>query len=376
MLFLVLGSGLPASARAEQPMDRLAKLIEGGRAADAEEAARKWLERNSADRRAGAVIALLVEASWQVVAEDPSLDGVRAWRAEFGAQEAHAQEAFELEATLSWYAALRAPSESTFRAIVDDFGGTRAADEANVAAGNQGLVEARAAGTTEALSGWLNRYPGHEEREEVRALLDERVWADAEAADTAQSWLDLRAAFPDHPRAREAREREGLAALRELGADAGPEDLAGLGVRYAPTEAGRLAWRRVVRGGVLVETWVGRQSWGRADALLFPRVQQRRTPLKGWPSAALEAAASPLFGVEVELPVALPCRAALALRMGEHLVPGEPLVGDAVGGAAFVLPEAAAVAFLGAVTVALVTVPWWLQRLALARQDHEAPGLG
>ena len=42
----------------------------------------------------------------------------------------------------------------------------------------------------------------------------------------------------------------------------------------------------------------------------------------------------------------------------------------------YFLPEAAAVAFLGAVTVALVTVPWWLQRLALARQDHEAPGLG
>ena len=350
VLALILAALSPGIVQAEQPMDRIERLIEAGRTADADAAARRWLENNAGDRRARAVSALLAEAAWLTAAHDNDLARVQAWRAEFGASSPRAKEARDLEATLAWYAALKDPSEAGFRAIVDDYGGTAAAREANTAAGDQGLVEALAEATVSALGGWLSRYPAHAEVDTVRTTLDGLVWARAAAADTAAAWLDLRVTSPHHPRAREAREREALAALGALGSAPPVEDLMGHGVRYSATEAGRLAWRRALRAGQLLLGRVEARSWGRLDGWVAPLPVIDRLPLAEWPATPV-AAPDGLLLVGVSLSAPLPRRATLELRAGDTVIRGAGAITDSGWEASFSLPVESGPAPLSLVVV-------------------------
>jgi len=240
-------------------MDRIERLIEQGKAADAVDVARKWLDRNEEDRRAATVRSLLDKASWRVVSEDATLPALKAYRAEFPSSE-HEPAARSLESSLAYYAALKDGSESAFRSVIDTYAGTPAATDALGKAADAGFTAASAAGTAEQWSLWLSRYPNAPQTTQAAEALHAMLWAEAEAAATAEGWLRLRAAFPDHPRADEAREREATLSMEGV---SGEEDLLSLAGRYKGTVAGRSALRRAVFQGEILTLSAGPRPLGR-----------------------------------------------------------------------------------------------------------------
>ena len=110
-------------------MDRLQRLIDQGRGADAFEIAQKWLVKNEGDRRTEAVLALVDEGTWQVLSEEPNLQGLVDYRADFP-ESPHHDAARELEASLAYYAAIKAGKEAAFLEVVDNYAGTKAVPDA------------------------------------------------------------------------------------------------------------------------------------------------------------------------------------------------------------------------------------------------------
>lgn len=313
-LALAVSAGPPGLARADQPMDRFERLIESGRTDAVMDQARRWLEKNEGDYRAEAVRALLDQATWLTLAEEPTIQGLAAYRAEFPESE-HADEARELEANLAWYAARRIGDEAAYREVLEGYAGTRAAAEAAREAAAVGLTEAMKARTSEALSRWLSRYPDADQ-DAARSLLLEVVWEEAEARDTARDWLELRAAFPGHPRAGEAREREAAAAVRE--AERTHEARLALGARFGDTEAGRSAAVEALRDGVVTFVGAGTPPFERAAGRVVARLETDRRPLK-----TLSDAPDGVIAVIYEPPAPIPGRLAVGFR-AEDPVPEAP----------------------------------------------------
>jgi hypothetical protein len=250
----VLAFALSAGpALAEQPMDRLERMIEQGKGADAVDVARKWLEKNESDRRVQAVRALLDEALWLALGEEPTLDGLAAYRAEFP-ESSHESAARELEASMAYYAAIKDGSEDAFRAVVDAYAGTPAAADALEKAADAGYSAAELVGSSEAWSTWISRYPNSEAQPRARAQMEQVAWAEAEAENTVQAWLELRAANPNHPRAEEARERESTLAAAEA---QDTRSLLEVAARYQGTPAARSSLRRAIFGSNVVAVLAG-----------------------------------------------------------------------------------------------------------------------
>ena len=313
-LALAVSAGSPGLARADQPMDRFERLIESGKTDVVMDQARKWLEKNEGDYRVEAVRALLDQATWLTLAEEPTIPGLAAYRAEFPESE-HAEEARELEANLAWYAARRVGDEAAYREVLEGYAGTRAAGEAGREAAAVGLTEAMKARTSEALSRWLSRYPDADQDAAHRLLL-EVVWEEAEAKDTARDWLDLRAAFPGHPRADEAREREAAAAFRE--AERTHEARIAVGARYGDTVAGRDAARGVLRDGVVTFVGAGTPPFERSGGRVVARLETDRRPL-----STLKESPAGVIAVIYEPPTPIPGRLVLGFRANEA-VPAAP----------------------------------------------------
>lgn len=257
-------------------MDRIERMIEAGRADDARDVARKWLDRNEGDRRVEAVRALLDEATWLVLAEEPRREELAAYRAEFP-DSPHHDEARELEGNLAFYAALKEESEDALRAVIDHYSGTKAALAAVEKAAEAGFGAAEIAGTAEAWSRWLSRYPGQPGEDAAREKLYAAAWTEAEREDTPAAWLSLRASLPDHPRADEARERE--ATLVVQGAS-GADELMQAAERFKGTEAGRSALRRSLFLAEVVALRAGDAPLRRGpDGIVRPALTESAEPL-------------------------------------------------------------------------------------------------
>lgn len=257
-------------------MDRLSRLIEQEKGADAAEGARKWLAKNKGDIREQPVLALLHEAIWQVLTNEPSVEGLAAYRTEFP-DSVHEPAARDLEANMAYYAALKTATEPAFRWVVDSYAGTKAAGEALEKAAEAGFDEASLEGNSEAWSLWLSRYPNTEKAKSARKLLYETSWAEADAADTVEAWLEMRAANPDHPRAKEAREREATLAGQ---AASGQGELIQAAARYKGTVAGRSSLRRAVFSGSAVAVQAGSQPLSRGqDGTIRASFTETRHPI-------------------------------------------------------------------------------------------------
>ncbi len=73
----------------------------------------------------------------------------------------------------------------------------------------------RAEGTSEAVNGFLRRYPDAPQYQQARARLMDLVWQETQEQNTAAAWRRLQQAYPGHPRAIEARRRELAMAFQE-----------------------------------------------------------------------------------------------------------------------------------------------------------------
>jgi hypothetical protein len=250
LLALVAFLAVPLSASAAQPVDRWEKWLEGERFEDVVEQSRKWLDRNADDELAPEVLRILAEAEYRLLQSAPTVPKVAAWREEFP-DSPRMPDALELESKLALYAASDKATEAAYRDIVDGYPGTDASTEAHARAEEAGFTEAVADGSAEAMARFLGRYPQSGNAATAKRLWRTRAWDEAEAADTLQSWIDLRAADPDHPRADEAYMREQALALQDLPPNASTDALLKLARRYEKTPTG---WETLHRA-------VGRSTW-------------------------------------------------------------------------------------------------------------------
>ncbi len=254
-LILVLGLLLAAPpAWSAQPIDRWERMVEQERYTDVVEQIRKWFEKNAGHELAAEATRVLAEAEYHVLLAAPTVENVAAYRSEFpgGPRE---DDARELHANLSFYAAVEVGTEAALRQVADDFPNTKGAREALVRAEEAGFSEAVADGSAAAMERYLGLYPESPNAATATRLWRTRAWDEAEEANTLQGWIDLRLKDPEHPRADEAFLREQALALAELPVQPSTEALLKLARRYEGTPTGWETLRRVVgRSGVRFST--------------------------------------------------------------------------------------------------------------------------
>ena len=224
-------------------MERWDRWLELQRYEDVVEQARKWLEKKADDELAPETLRILAEAEYQLLLKAPTQAKVAAWRTEFP-DSARMEAATDLESKLALYKASESATEAAYLEIVDGYPGTAAATEAHARAEEAGFTEAVAGGTAESLGRYLGQYPDSPNAATARRLWRARSWDEAEVADDLQSWIDLRARDPEHPRAGEAYMREQALALKELPANASTDALLKLARRYEKTPTG---WETLLR---------------------------------------------------------------------------------------------------------------------------------
>lgn len=236
---------LAGPALAAQPMERWEKWIEAARYEDVVEQARKWLVKKADDDLAPETLRILAEAEYQLLLKGPTRERVAAWRTEFP-DSPRLADATQLESKLALYAASEVGTEAVYLEIVDGYPGTAAATEAHARAEEAGFTEAVAQGSAESMGKYLGRYPDSPNAATAKRLWRARAWDEAEHKDTLQSWIDLRARDPEHPRADEAYMREQALALQELPVSASTDALLKLARRYEKTPTGWETLRRAV----------------------------------------------------------------------------------------------------------------------------------
>jgi len=266
LILLLVSAGATSIAHAAQPIDRWERMNESERYADVVDQVRKWLEKNAGDDLAADAVRLLAEAEYHLLlAGTPTVEGVAAYRAEFagGPREG---EAFELQATLTYYVATEVGTEAAFRAVAEDFPATKAASEALFRAEEAGFTESVADGSASAMARFLGLYPRSPNAATAKRLWQTRAWDEAEAENSLEGWIRLRMSDPEHPRVDEAWMLEQGLALAELPPKASPEALLKLARRYEGTPTGWETLRRVVsRSSVRFSTAAGE---GLLDAVL------------------------------------------------------------------------------------------------------------
>ncbi|MCP4867563.1 MAG: hypothetical protein GY898_02450 [Proteobacteria bacterium] len=266
LITLLLATGATSIAWAAQPFDRWERMNESERYEDVAEQIRKWFEKNADHELAPDATRLLAEAEYHVMmAGTPTVDALAAYRAEFpdGPRE---PEAFEAHATLSFYTASSDGTEAGFRAVAEEFPGTKAAGEALLRAEEAGFNESVSEGSAAAMSRYLGLYPESPNAATATRLWRTRAWDEAETLNTLQGWIQLRMEDPEHPRADEAWMLEQALALQELPPKASTEALLKLARRYEGTPTGWETLRRVVsRSSVRFSTAEG---VGLLDAVL------------------------------------------------------------------------------------------------------------
>ena len=233
------------SAFAAQPVDRWERMLEVGREDDVVEQARRWLDKNADSELRPEVQRVLAEAEYQLLLSSPTIGAVVAWRDEFG-ESPRADDAFELLANLSLYAADDEGTEDAYRRIVDNYSGTAAATEAGSRAEETGFNEAASARSADAMGTYLGRYPDGPNAATAKRLWRSRVWDEAEAENTLATWLELRSRDPEHPRAHEAYMLEQALALAQLPPGASTNALLKLARRYESTPTGWETLRRAL----------------------------------------------------------------------------------------------------------------------------------
>lgn len=258
LLSLFLATGATSTALAAQPIDRWERMNEAERYEDVVEQIRKWFEKNADHELAADATRLLAEAEYEVLmAGAPTLEALAAYRAEFpdGPRE---NAAFEVHATLTFYAAAETGTEAAFRAVADAFPGTKGAAEALLRAEEAGFTESVAEGSAASMARYLGLYPESQNAATARRLWRTRAWDEAEAQNTLESWIQLRMDDPEHPRAAEAWMLEQALALQDLPPKASTEALLKLARRYEGTPTGWETLRRVVsRSSVRFSTAAG-----------------------------------------------------------------------------------------------------------------------
>jgi len=278
--FFVLLAALapPSSASAAQPMERWDRWLEQGRYEDVAEQARKWLEKKDGSELAPEATRILAEAEYQLLLKAPTRERVAAWRAEFP-DSPRLEDATELESKLALYAASEAGTEAAYLEIVDGYPGTAAATEAHLRAEEAGFAEAVAEGSAESMGRYLGQYPDSPNAATAKRLWRARAWDEAEAADTLQAWIDLRAGDPDHPRADEAYMREQALALQELPTNASTDALLKLARRYEKTPTGWETLRRAVgRSPFRISTGTNAEVF---SGVLDEHLDEEQPPLDG-----------------------------------------------------------------------------------------------
>jgi hypothetical protein len=283
-------------------MERWDRWLEQQKYEEVVEQARKWLEKKSDDEHAPETLRILAEAEYQLLLKAPSREKVAAWRTEFP-DSPRMDNALDLESNLALYKASETGTEAAYLEIVDGYPSTPASTEAHARAEEAGFTEAVAAGTAESMGRYLGRYPDSGNAATARRLWRARAWDEAEATDSLQTWIDLRARDPEHPRADEAYMREQALALMELPANPSTDALLKLARRYEKTPTGwETLLRAVGRSTFRVSTGLNQEVY---SGNLDEHLTEEQIPL---PGTQVEA-------ISIDLVAPLPRSAEVTFRL-------------------------------------------------------------